>query len=66
MIKYGKLAKEFGYLLPIQVLQSAAGFYIGTIDEDGPVSHESLGYYPTKQQAEQDFYNDTWVQGELQ
>lgn len=44
----GKLAKEWcNKRLPLQVLESAAGFYIGTADEEGPCSRESLEYFPT-------------------
>lgn len=39
----GLLALEYcGKRLPLQVLQSAAGFYIGTMDDDGPCSRESV------------------------
>lgn len=38
--------------LPLTVLKSAAGFYIGTEDDDGPVSRESEEYWPTKEAAE--------------
>jgi hypothetical protein len=30
------------------VLRSAAGHYIGTADDDGPVSRESVEYFPTR------------------
>lgn len=52
----GKLAFEsLGVRLPLQVLQSAAGFYIGTFDDEGPVSRESLEYFGTREQAEKAF-----------
>jgi hypothetical protein len=38
--------------LPLQVLRSAAGYYIGTFCNCGPYSRES-GYYETRKQAEQ-------------
>ncbi len=48
----GKLAYEIlGQRLPLQVLESAAGFYLGTADESGPVSRESLEYWPTREAA---------------
>jgi hypothetical protein len=49
----GRLAKEAGYRLPVQVLKSAAGFYLGTADESGPVSRESVEYWPVASAAEQ-------------
>jgi hypothetical protein len=60
---------SFGYLartwckkrLPVEVLKSAAGFYIGTCDEDGPVSRESQ-YFPTSELAQQALESGTWVQ----
>lgn len=35
-----------------QVLKSAAGYYIGTQDEEGPVSRLSQEYWPTVELAE--------------
>ena len=60
--QYGRLAQEFSHLnLPLQVLQSAAGLYIGTWDEHGPVTRES-GYYPTREAAQQALTTGNWVQ----
>lgn len=42
----------FGVNLPLQVLESAAGFYLGTVDESGPVSRESEEYWTSKDEAE--------------
>jgi len=36
--------------LPLKVLQSAAGFYIGLLCKCGPYSRES-GYYSSKEEA---------------
>lgn len=48
----GLLAREFaGLRLPLQVLRSARGFYLGTADESGPVSRESAEYWPTETAA---------------
>lgn len=46
-VPVGYLAKEFGGVrLELQVLKSAAGYYLGTLDEDGcPYSRESLEYW---------------------
>lgn len=51
--KTGLLAARFGYRLPLLVLQSGAGYYLGTIDpESGPVSRESVEYWPRRDLAE--------------
>lgn len=48
----GMLAYEIlGQRLPLQVLKSAGGFYLGTANESGPVSRESLEYWPTNEAA---------------
>ena len=58
----GVLAARFGYDLPIRVLSSSAGYYIGTFSEThGVVSRESQ-YYPTRQLAEEAFRKGTWTQ----
>ena len=60
--QYGRLAQEFCQLnLPLQVLKSAAGFYIGTQDDEGPVSRES-DYYTTHEAAQQALATGNWVQ----
>jgi len=61
-VRYGHLAAQFGYQLPIQVLQSAAGFYIGTVSDDGPVSRESAEYFPTRPAAEAAITSGDWTQ----
>jgi hypothetical protein len=49
MRKHGKLSHKYcGLLLPVKVLQSAAGFFIGTDDSDGVVSRESEEYWSTQ------------------
>ena len=59
----GVLAARFGYDLPIRVLSSRAGYYIGTFSEThGVVSRESREYYPTQLQAEEAFRKGTWTQ----
>lgn len=60
---YGQLAKEYcDARLPLQVLQSAAGFYIGTADEGGPVSRESAEYFGSRQKASLALEKGTWTQ----
>lgn len=59
----GYLAKKYSQVsLELTVLKSAAGFYIGTIDDGGPVSRESVEYYPTLDQAAEALFCSTWTQ----
>ena len=52
-----------GEVLPLQVLESAAGFYLGAATEDeGPISRESLEYWPTRIQAERALASGDWNQ----
>jgi len=62
-MQYGKLAKDVcNVTLPLQVLRSQAGFYIGTFDEDGPCSRESVEYFPTKDAAFAALETGEWTQ----
>ncbi|HCU0570227.1 hypothetical protein [Pseudomonas aeruginosa] len=62
-MQYGKLALAHLRLeLPLQVLMSNAGFYIGTLDEEGPASRESVEYYPSRELAQQALDHGTWTQ----
>jgi hypothetical protein len=60
----GLLAKKiFNIDLPLQVCESAAGFYIGTVHpQDGPYSRESQEYFPTRKGAEQALERGEWSQ----
>ena len=40
----GRLSAAAGQALPLQVCFSRAGYYLGTHDENGPVSRESVEY----------------------
>lgn len=61
----GRLAKEYcGVDLPLQVLRSGAGYYLGTIDEHGPCSRESREYFPTQDAAESALSTGCWTQRE--
>jgi hypothetical protein len=62
--QYGMLAAEFGgRQLPLQVRKSAAGFYVGTREENGePFSRESQEYWPTRQKAERALTLRIWSQ----
>ena len=62
-MQYGALAKEFGDMkLPLEVLPSREGFYLGTQFEGGPYSRESLEYWPTPDLAAQAMANGQWNQ----
>ncbi|MCL6228141.1 hypothetical protein M4368_27225 [Pseudomonas aeruginosa PA103] len=64
-MQYGKRALAHLRLeLPLQVLMSNAGFYIGTLDEEGPASRESVEYYPSRDLAQQALDSGTWTQRE--
>ena len=51
-----------GKRLPLQVCHSAAGHYIGTADEDGPVSRESVEYFRSQHAADQALATGRWQQ----
>ncbi|WP_413731807.1 hypothetical protein [Sodalis sp. RH20] len=58
----GLLALAYvGKSLPLQVLRSAAGHYIGTFD-DGPVSRESVEYFPSHEAARHALETGAWTQ----
>lgn len=61
--KTGHLAFEFcGKRLPLQVMHSAAGHYLGTSREEGPCSRESAEYWPSRADAQAALDNGTWTQ----
>lgn len=65
-VRCGYLARTYlNQRLPLTVLESAAGFYIGTVDESGPCSRESLEYYHTRQQAEYALEKNLFTQKEV-
>lgn len=61
---HGKPAFEFsGVLREVQVLQSAAGFYIGTADPDGcPSTRESEEYWRNRRKADKALNSGNWTQ----
>ena len=63
-IAVGKLAHEFcGKALPLRVLQSQRGFYIGTFDDEaGPCSRESNEYFRKEVQATKALETGAWTQ----
>lgn len=44
---HGILAQDAGFTLPVQVLKSNAGYYLGTRNSQEHISRESVGYWPT-------------------
>ncbi|EFA4327617.1 TPA: hypothetical protein ACWK9C_002976 [Escherichia coli] len=58
----GILAAAAGYTLPLEILKSTRGYYIGTQCSAGPVSRESEEYFKKHDQAEQALKNGTWRQ----
>lgn len=61
----GKLAYDYmGIRLPLEVMQSARGFYLGTSNDAGPVSRESEEYWPTYEDAEAalEAGSESWTQ----
>lgn len=58
-----KLRRVLSQEFDLQVLQSHAGYYIGTATPDGmPVSRESAEYWRTEQEAQQALEADDWTQ----
>lgn len=60
----GVLAAEVGMVLPLQVLQSRAGFYLGTEHCGMPFSRESEEYWPTEAAARAAMKTGCWTQKE--
>lgn len=59
----GRMAKEIlGVNLELVVMQSAAGFYLGTFDDEGPVSRESHEYWSTREEAEHALKTKEFIQ----
>ncbi|CDL86332.1 hypothetical protein [Xenorhabdus cabanillasii] len=65
MIKTGILAAKLaGQNLPLQVISSRAGYYIGTMNEEGPVSRESVEYFQSDKIASNALERGSWTQRE--
>lgn len=59
----GYLALAYaGKRLPLDVHHAAAGHYIGTVNEDGPVSRESEGYFRSYCAATRALRTGRWQQ----
>ncbi|MGJ0580791.1 hypothetical protein ACR71G_22830 [Xenorhabdus bovienii] len=62
----GVLALQYCHKqLPLTVLRSRAGFYIGTLDEGEPRSRESVEYFAHCEQAEFALKKGCWTQRKL-
>lgn len=60
--KIGQLAAECGLSLPLQVLSSAAGHYIGTAADGIPYSRESVEYFASAELASAALEAGAWTQ----
>ena len=61
--QFGLLAQTFaGRELPLEVLRSAAGYYLGTWDEEGPFTRESQEYFSNQQAAQDALESGDWTQ----
>jgi hypothetical protein len=61
--QFGCLAATAGERLLLQVMKSAAGFYLGTQDRDGlPYTRESVQYWPKRDGAETALRTGHWTQ----
>lgn len=59
----GMLAAAAGKAFPLEVCKSNAGFYIGTLDEEGaPYTRESVEYWRKREQAEAALTSGLWTQ----
>ena len=59
----GMLAREAGKCFPLQVCQSQAGYYLGTLNPEGmPFTRESLEYWRKPEQAVEALNNGRWTQ----
>ncbi|GEN23089.1 hypothetical protein HCU01_10380 [Halomonas cupida] len=59
----GHLAyRDLGLPLPVTVLRIGAGYYLGTLNDEGPVSRESAEYFTTHDQALQALASGSWTQ----
>lgn len=63
-VRVGQLAAVAGYRLPLEVLSSPSGYYIGTSTDDGPVSRESVEYFGSLEAARKSLDSGAWTQRE--
>lgn len=62
MEKFGKLAQQYGHDLPLKVMRSNAGFYLGTSQDGMPFSRESAEYFETQGAADEALATGKWTQ----
>jgi hypothetical protein len=63
--RVGYLTQTYcGRTLPLEVLESQAGFFIGTACEEG-VSRESAEYFKSSALAQQALVTDDWTQHQI-
>lgn len=61
--QFGLLAEVTGQRLVLQVMKSAAGFYLGTRDQEGqPYTRESVQYWPKRDGADAALRSGHWTQ----
>lgn len=60
-IQHGYLASRAGIFLPLQVLGSDDGFYIGTW-QNGPYTRESIEFFPDRDTALRALNTSNWTQ----
>lgn len=59
----GMLAKAAGQPLPLEPLCSNGPWYLGTFcPKEGPVSRESVEYFPSQEAAENAMASGEWTQ----
>ncbi len=61
-VENGMLAMRIGKDLPLEILKSHAGYYIGTSENGIPCSRESIEYFVSFPDAEQALKHGTWIQ----
>ena len=64
-MKIGQLAKAGGVILPLQVMKSAAGYYLGTAEDGFPYSRESAEYWRTAEEAGEALASGKWHQRQM-
>ncbi|MGB3288559.1 MAG: hypothetical protein WBA83_04740 [Burkholderiaceae bacterium] len=62
-VSFGHLALTYvDSCLPLEVLHSAGGHYIGTRDAHGPVTRESVEYFRSSAAAQRALQRGGWTQ----
>jgi len=61
-IGFGFLASQIGKHLPLTILNSRAGFYIGTKESGVPCSRESAEYFSSASDADNALRSGVWTQ----